>query len=186
MKFKKTLWIGLAAACLIMVAAGCGSTASSQPTVNENARNLPTVEDQTANSGTFPTFSAQDTAGNTVTNSVFADKKITVINVWASYCGYCIQEMPGLETLSKKYPQVGFLGIPTDITKASSVKDVMNQTGVSYTNILPNSDLIKNFLGTIAVVPTTVVVDSQGNILQVVQGGRSQDAMDQIIQSHLS
>lgn len=186
MKSKKTLWIALTLALFVLAAAGCSSSASTQPTVNENAKNLPTVESQTSNLGTFPAFSTQDTAGNTVTNTVFEGRKITVINVWASYCGYCIKEMPELEALSKKYPEVGFIGIPTDMNQASRVKEVTDQVGVSYTNILPNSDLIKNFLGSVAVVPTTVIVDSQGNILQVVQGGKSQDAFDQIIQSHLS
>ena len=48
-------------------------------------------------------FSAKDIDGKNVSEKVFADSKITMVNVWGTFCGPCIREMPDLGVLNKKY-----------------------------------------------------------------------------------
>ena len=48
-------------------------------------------------------FSAKDIDGKNVSEAVFADSKITMVNVWGTFCGPCIREMPDLGVLDKKY-----------------------------------------------------------------------------------
>ena len=38
-----------------------------------------------------------------MTQAVFADAKITMINFWGTYCSPCIKELPELQKISKKY-----------------------------------------------------------------------------------
>ena len=46
------------------------------------------------------TFTAKDLDGNEVDQSVFANAKLTMMNIWATFCGPCINEMPELGELA--------------------------------------------------------------------------------------
>lgn len=48
-------------------------------------------------------FSAQDFDGNAVTKDIFADHDLTMVNLWTTTCGYCIEEMPVLNDLRKEF-----------------------------------------------------------------------------------
>ena len=52
--------------------------------------------------GPFQFFTVEDIEGNEVTHEVFADADLTVINIWGTFCGPCIQEMPDLGALSQE------------------------------------------------------------------------------------
>ena len=75
-------------------------------------------------------FTAQDLQGNGVSQSIFADYDLTMINVWATYCPPCLQEMPDLGKLSEEYKDKGVqvLGI---------VSDVMDYDCLLYTSPSP-------------------------------------------------
>ena len=45
------------------------------------------------------TFEARDLEGNTVSSQLFSETKLTMVNVWATYCNPCLREMPGLGEL---------------------------------------------------------------------------------------
>lgn len=47
-------------------------------------------------------FETTDLDGNPVkSEDLFRDKKVTVINFWATWCPHCIDELPGLEDINK-------------------------------------------------------------------------------------
>lgn len=60
-----------------------------------------------------PDFVMTDTAGQAVRLSDFKGKVI-YIDLWATWCGPCIQESPAFAALSVKYPDVQFLQISRD------------------------------------------------------------------------
>ena len=66
--------------------------------------------------GPFQFFTVEDIEGNEVTHEVFADADLTVINIWGTFCGPCIQEMPDLGALSQEYAEknVQFIGLVGD------------------------------------------------------------------------
>lgn len=49
-----------------------------------------------------PDFTVYDAEGNAVSLSDFAGKPV-VINFWATWCGYCVQEMPAFEKAYAEY-----------------------------------------------------------------------------------
>ena len=49
----------------------------------------------------FSNFTAADLEGNAVDGSVMREAELTVLNIWATFCGPCIEEMPGLGELSE-------------------------------------------------------------------------------------
>ena len=51
----------------------------------------------------FSSFAAKDFDGNILDESVFADSKITMINIWATYCEPCKEEIPALNEICLEY-----------------------------------------------------------------------------------
>ena len=73
------------------------------------------------------TFTTEDLDGNKITNELFADNKITMINIWGTFCGPCIREMPELAKLSEDYKSKGveIIGIPKTLICHSKMLSVL-------------------------------------------------------------
>lgn len=95
-----------------------------------------------------------------------------MVNVWATFCGPCISEMPDLGQLAQEYQDKGvqIVGLVSDVLNADgtineeqvqTARDIVAETGAAYTHLLPSNDLF-GVLGQISYVPTTFFVDSTG------------------------
>ena len=143
--------------------------------------------------GSKITFESVDLNGNTVTDAIFKENKITMLNVWGTFCPPCIREMPDLAKLNEanKSKGVQVVGIPIDILdnvgkvlpkKKATADEIINETGAHYTHIVPNYGMLSTFLHNIQAVPATIFVDSEGNQLgQMYLGARSQQDWQKII-----
>jgi cytochrome c biogenesis protein CcmG/thiol:disulfide interchange protein DsbE len=107
------------------------------------------------------------TALPTVSNEQFqrmlADLKgkVVVVNVWASWCGPCTAEAPGLAQLSKHYgDRVQFLGVDID-DQTAPARAFIQRYGWTYPSVAdPNGEIKRGygFLGQ----PDTLVYDTAG------------------------
>lgn len=124
----------------------------------------------------FPKFEMSDTAGNMVSEKIFKDYKVTMINIWATTCGPCIQEMPELQSLYADYKDKDFnlIGLVVDGEQnKSDLKTILEKKGVKFTNLMAN-DSVSSYLKNIAGTPTTIFVDKDGNIIgEPIVGSRS-------------
>ena len=121
--------------------------------------------------GSSISFETTDLEGNPVnSDAIFAKNKVTMLNIWATTCGPCIQEMPELEKLNKEFAKKGgaIIGVVRDAPLGNNMylqeaKDIIKDTGVTYLNIRTWDDFESMFsvLGT----PTTYFVDNHGNIV---------------------
>ena len=126
-----------------------------------------------ASSGILGDFTADTLDGNTVNQSIFSGFKLTMVNIWATYCGPCINEMPELGVLHRNYAEKGFqvVGLVVDVSDgqtvyqdtADSAWEIIEQTGADYLHILPSVDLFESILNEVMYVPTTIFVDENGN-----------------------
>ncbi len=138
-------------------------------------------------------FSAMDMSGKTVSSDIFAKNKVTMVNIWGTFCGPCIREMPDLAKLNEanKSNGVEVVGIVIDILDRkgnvdsrvkSSGETIIKQKGANYTHIIPTKEMFSGFLKNIQAVPTTIFVDSNGNqIGEAYLGARSQKDWQKII-----
>lgn len=73
-------------------------------------------EQEQIEAGGAVNFTTQDFNGNEVSNDIFAENKVTMINIWGSFCQPCIEEMPALQTISEdmKAQGVAIVGVLGD------------------------------------------------------------------------
>ena len=118
-------------------------------------------------------FTAYDMSGNEWTQEIFAEYDLTMVNIWATWCGYCIQEMPAFAELKASLPEnVNLITICDDGEyEAALVNQILAETGANYITLAANGDLYDSLLGSIYAFPTTVFVDSEGNIVGEMQVG---------------
>lgn len=147
--------------------------------------------------GTLTSFSTFDINGRYYDESLFASKKLTMVNAWTTWCGYCLMEMPYLGELSKDYSDnknFQIVGVAADTTNdgLSFSMDTINQSrslatqaGATYKQILPTRSLIKAQLSKAITVPYTFFVDSKGKVVAEEFGAKSKEDWQSLINSLL-
>lgn len=191
---KKILILGMA----LMLAAGISAcnasskTSSSEATTTESKQTDAKAEDsKQAESDKedkkFPEFTAKTVSGEDISSDVFKDSKLTVVNVWGSWCGPCVQEIPELQKLyeSMKDKDVNVIGLAQDAgTDLDAVKEIIDKNKVTYQNIVPEG-ATEDFVMSIMAFPTTFFVDSDRNIVGVIQGNRNLEAFTAAVEGVL-
>lgn len=147
--------------------------------------------------GVLSSFSTTDLEGNTVDQSILADYDLTMVNVWATFCGPCINEMPDLGELAQEYAdkKVQIIGLVSDVlntdgtiseAQVQTARDIVEQTGANYVHLLPSEDLY-GILGQISAVPTTFFVDKEGTqVGSAIVSAQSKDKWVQTIDEMLT
>ena len=158
-KFLSAIFLSLVSCSLFLT--GCGDSASVDDATNA-AQASPGAKN-------IPAFTAKTIDGATVTNEIFAAKKITVINIWGTFCPPCVAEMPELAEMSRTLPaDAQIIGLLCDATDNSpqvqKAQQILQQAGADFVNIVPDEQLIK-FLDGVEAVPTTIFVNSKGEVV---------------------
>jgi len=116
--------------------------------------------------------------GEPKTLSAFRGKPL-IINMWASYCSPCLQEMGSLERLSKRYgKQFNVIGISID-DHPERAQAFLAKARTTFPHFIDQNLTIEHMLGANR-IPLTVLVDAQGRILYKVYGAREWDSPDSV------
>ena len=141
---------------------GCSDDSANNERVPNSAQASPVATN-------VPTFTATTITGETVTNEIFAAKKITVVNIWGTFCPPCIGEMPDLGEMARSLPDdAQIIGLVCDATEGSSeiqaALKITREAGADFVNIVPDEQLTK-FMANVEAVPTTIFVNSRGEVV---------------------
>ena len=137
---------------------------------------------ESAAAGTHISFQTVDLEGNVVDSAeLFAQNTVTMINIWGTSCGPCIDEMPMLNDLNNTMNAQGcaIVGVICDLSDLNdedtreTAEDIIASTGVEFQQLLKwetmDTDLPNSF------TPTSYYVDSEGYIIgEVVIGTRTE------------
>ncbi|RDC49239.1 TlpA family protein disulfide reductase [Acinetobacter sp. RIT592] len=115
-------------------------------------------------------FKTTDLNGNKVTSDLFSKNKLTMVNIWATWCGPCIDEMPEISKLYNELPiGTNVISICTDAgddkDSLDTAKEVMNKSNAKFKTLIPDVVLKKNLTDGIQVFPTTIFIDSKGKVV---------------------
>ena len=123
--------------------------------------------------GSLENLDALDMNGNQVNADIFANYDLTMVNIWATWCGFCLEEMDELETVYQNLPSgVNVISICSDARENKElVQEILDKNGVTFQTIIGNDKLQKDFLSYVSGFPTTVFVDKHGRIVGDIQQG---------------
>lgn len=111
---------------------------------------------------TAPDFELNNLAGQSVKLGDLRGHPV-LINFWATWCEYCLEEMPVIEKYSQQYaPELIVLGVDVG-DSLDQIISVVNKYGFTY-NILwdPDSRVFKNYR--LDSFPVTFLLDNQGTV----------------------
>lgn len=142
----------------------------------------------------FVTFEATATDGTAWNSDKFANSKLTMINVWATYCNPCLSEMPALGELAAEYDPAQFqiVGVVSDVMAEDAVKNIeyakqlISETKANYPHLLLNESLYMSFMGAVSAVPTTFFVRQDGSMVGYLTGAMSKENWKTLIDDLLS
>lgn len=137
----------------------------------------------------FGDFTAKDMNGNEVTQNIFEDYELTMINIWATWCNPCVSEMPALSELYDELPDnVNMITICDDAEfEYSLAKLILEDCNAKFTTVIKN-DMFneRTVISKLRALPTTVFVDSQGKLVGgMIEGARTKEAYFNFINERL-
>lgn len=157
MKNKPIVLVGIAstaAAALLVLAAARKSSVSASEIANVAATSKPS-----------PAWELKGVDGKPVKSSDFVGK-VVILDFWATWCGPCRMEIPGFIELQKRYADKGLVvvGVSLDQDGAPVVKSFMDKTGINYPVVLGDETIVNAF-GGVEGIPTTFIIDHDGQII---------------------
>ena len=184
---KKKILVLLATLVVSTVLAACGNSDGGNSTESKNSNDGRSQVSQ-GELQSIPDFSAEDIEGNKIDNSIFKENKVTLVNVWATWCGPCVNELPEIQKAYSelKAKGVGVVGIVSDGNDAKdTAKELIKENNLTYKMIIPDNNLDKNLISTLKGFPTSYVVDSEGKILGMKVGGMNAEGFKEFIEQYI-
>lgn len=144
-------------------------------------------------------FATEDVFGNGYTQDFFQQYDITLVNIFATWCSPCVQEMPELEKLRQAYAdggvKLGVVAMVLDVKTAQGIDQGALQraqmlhtaSGAQFPFLIPDDGLLNGRLEGIEAVPESFFVDANGNLVgETYVGARNMQAWTEIVEAELA
>jgi cytochrome c biogenesis protein CcmG/thiol:disulfide interchange protein DsbE len=94
--------------------------------------------------------------------------QVVLINYWATWCGPCLEETPGLVRLAREKSGLAVVGVSMDEGDRKKVRDFVGRFHVPYPVAFPEgmSQMSAGMVG----LPTTILVDKSGRVAKTYVG----------------
>src|SRR2546423_7773710 len=113
--------------------------------------------------------------------------KVVLLNFWATWCPPCRQEIPELINLQREFRGQGLqiVGVTFPPEKVSRVSRFAHRARMNYPIAIGTKETKLLFAAT-ETLPITVIIDTEGNLCDVVEGIMYQDEFDEKVKPMLS
>jgi thiol-disulfide isomerase/thioredoxin len=123
--------------------------------------------------GTHATdFGLKDLEGNEVTLSSLRGK-VVLLNFWATWCPPCRKELPTIEALHKEFSGKGLVILGVNDEEKGTVRGFVKQNGYTFPTLLDTKSQAQKAYRAYS-IPTLVLIDRQGLIVNHLVGGRGE------------
>jgi peroxiredoxin len=118
-----------------------------------------------------PNFTLRDLQGRDVSLEDLKGQ-VVFLNFWATWCPPCRNEMPSMEKLYRRMEGRNFAMLAVDLQESEEqVRRFVDTAGYSFPVLLDSSGRT-GAAYQVSGIPTTYIIDKQGNVLARVVGGR--------------
>jgi len=107
--------------------------------------------------------------------------KPLIINVWASWCAPCRDEMASLDRLARRYGggrHFNVIGISTD-DYSDRAQAFLAQANTSFPHFIDSRLALENMLGADR-IPLTLLIDADGRVLHKIYGAKEWDSPEAV------
>ncbi len=134
----------------------------------------------------FKTLNLETLDGGVFTAEDLKEYEVIVVDVWATWCFHCVEEMPTVakfsDSLGKIFPdnKVLYIGLCTDLVDAEGnlneellgvARDISDKAGVHYPQLIADRDFNNDFTAAYVVgLPTVFYLDGDGNVIAQTGG----------------
>lgn len=140
---------------LITLLWGCGSKNKSQKAETESNTSINSIL-------------LTDLKGNRIDLSAYQDK-IIFINFWATWCAPCVREMPSLQKMQESFNQQNIVFFFASDEPLNRIKNFQEKKQFDL-NFVHLETSLENL--NIMALPTTIIIDGEGNELFRETGSR--------------
>jgi thiol-disulfide isomerase/thioredoxin len=132
-----------------------------------------------------PNFVLKSATGQTVELRKL-EGKVVAINFWATWCGPCRSEIPGMQEIYGKYRDKGLeiVGIALDNTGWKDVTPYVKKAKITYPVVL-GDQAVTDAYGGISAIPVTFIIDRKGNVIKRHVGYMSKEVFEQAVKAAL-
>jgi len=132
-----------------------------------------------------PEFSLKDLSGSEIKLTDFRNR-VVLINFWATWCPPCREEMPDFISLYEQYKDRGLeiVGISMDWGPERVLPGFIKENNINY-RILLGSEEVYSLYGGVNVIPTTFLLDKEGNIRKKYLGYSGKEILENDIKELL-
>lgn len=145
-------------------------------------------------------FNMEDVFGKAYTQEIFGEYDLTLVNVFATWCSPCVEEMPELEKLRQTFEDRGIkLGViamvmdtklengDADEETLQKARALYERSGAQFPFLIPDEGGMNGRLIGLESYPESFFVDSEGNIVsEPYLGARSLEEWTQIAEQELA
>jgi len=167
---KQCLRISSLIVLLVLVVSGCS-----------NAEEKKAPGTGLAQGKLSPDFVLKDLEGNTVSLASFKNNNPVCILFWATWCPYCVREVPRVKNLHEKYAARGLKILSINIAANDPLSRVIsfkNRYNLPYTILYDEQNTVSQLYGVVG-IPVSVIIDRKG-VIQY-RGYQLPDNVEEII-----
>lgn len=96
---------------------------------------------------------------------------VVILSFWATWCPYCIEEMPDIQQITKDYEGVEAILVNCG-EDAATVEDFMAENPYDFTWVLDEDYAVQSAYPTSG-IPYTLVIDAEGNVVKAFSGSKA-------------
>jgi thiol-disulfide isomerase/thioredoxin len=184
---KRRSWLpGAVVAAAILVGVGAGLVLTSDGADTETDASFPTLAvgipaPDPDSAEPAPDFSADLFDGTTFRLSEHQanDGRPVLLNLWASWCFPCREEMPAIDAVAAQHPEILFIGVAVEDDPIAA-QAFADEVGVEYALGIDETNRVQELYPALG-LPATFLISDDGRILGQLIGGAGEATFEEFV-----